>query len=67
MDMKIEFDERVLTGGGYRLDDYMKAFKDNGMWKTKIRHIIKAGKRYMNFLFLQMRMIKSYIISFVNF
>ena len=35
MDMEMEFDERVLTGWGYRLKDYMKAFKENGIWQNK--------------------------------
>lgn len=35
MDMEIEFDERALTGWGYRLEDYMNAFKENGIWKNK--------------------------------
>lgn len=44
MDMEIEFDERVLTGWGYRLDDYMKAFIDNGIWKTKNIAYYQGGK-----------------------
>jgi hypothetical protein len=35
MDMEMEFDERALTGWGYRLKDYMKAFKENGIWQNK--------------------------------
>lgn len=35
MDMEMEFDERIQSGWGYRLDDYMKAFKENGCWQTK--------------------------------
>ncbi len=35
LDMEMEFDERILSGWGYRLDDYMKAFKENGCWQTK--------------------------------
>lgn len=35
MDMEIEFDERALTGWGYRLQDYMKAFTENGIWQNK--------------------------------
>lgn len=35
MDMEIEFDERVSSGWGYRLKDYMKAFKENGIWSSK--------------------------------
>ena len=35
LDMEMEFDERVQTGFGYRLYDYMKAFKQNGCWHTK--------------------------------
>ena len=33
--MEMEFDERIQSGWGYRLDDYMKAFKENGCWQTK--------------------------------
>ena len=35
MDMEMEFDERVSEGWGYRLTNYMKAFKDNDIWKTR--------------------------------
>jgi hypothetical protein len=35
MDMEIEFDERILSGWGYRLEDYLKAFDNNGISQTK--------------------------------
>lgn len=35
MDMEMEFDERALQGWGYRLTNYMKAFKDNDIWRTR--------------------------------
>ena len=37
MDMEIEFDDRVLSiyNWGYRLENYMKAFKDYGIWENK--------------------------------
>lgn len=37
MDMEVEFDENVLAVNqkGYRLYDYMKAFKENGIWDQK--------------------------------
>lgn len=37
MDMEIEFDERALVNRnnwGYRLDNYMKAFKEHGIWSN---------------------------------
>lgn len=44
MDMELEFDERALTGWGYRLYDYMKAFKENGVWETKRIAYYQGGK-----------------------
>lgn len=44
MDMEIEFDERVLTGWGYRLQDYMKAYKKHGIWQTKKIAYYQGGK-----------------------
>ena len=38
MDMELEFDERALVNNknwGYRLEDYMKAFKEHGIWENK--------------------------------
>jgi len=35
MDMEMEFDERVSKGWGYRLTNYMDAFKKNGIWSSK--------------------------------
>jgi hypothetical protein len=37
MDMEVEFDERVLAGEGKaeRLRDYMRAFKEMGIWENK--------------------------------
>ena len=37
MDMEIEFDDNALAknGRGYKLKDYMKAFKDYGIWANK--------------------------------
>lgn len=37
MDMEIEFDDRALAknGWGYRLKDYMKVFKDYGIWENR--------------------------------
>ena len=38
MGVEIEFDERALVGNGdwgYRLEDYMRVFKEYGVWKTK--------------------------------
>lgn len=37
MDMEIEFDDRALDryGWGYRLENYMQAFKDYGVWKNR--------------------------------
>ena len=44
MDMEIEFDERVLSGWGYRLEDYMKAFKGHDIWQTKRLAYYQGGK-----------------------
>ena len=35
--MEIEFDDRALAknGWGYRLKDYMKVFKDYGIWENR--------------------------------
>lgn len=44
MDMEIEFDERVLSGWGYRLEDYMKAFKEHDIWQTKRIAYYQGGK-----------------------
>lgn len=44
MDMEIEFDERALTGWGYRLEDYMKAFKDSGIWGNNKLAYYQGGK-----------------------
>ena len=37
MDMEIEFDDRALAkhGWGYRLENYMNAFKEYGIWENK--------------------------------
>ena len=38
MDMEIEFDDRALTRSGnwgYRLENYMNAFREYGIWKSK--------------------------------
>lgn len=35
MDMEMEFDERVSTGWGYRLENYMNAFKQHGIWSKR--------------------------------
>lgn len=38
MDMEIEFDDRALVGHGnwgYRLENYMNAFKEYGIWKNR--------------------------------
>lgn len=38
MDMEIEFDDRVMVNRGnwgYRLENYMNAFKDHGIWDSK--------------------------------
>ncbi|HBG58253.1 MAG TPA: DUF4855 domain-containing protein [Porphyromonadaceae bacterium] len=38
MDMEIEFDERALVADGnwgYRLENYMNAFKEYGIWKNR--------------------------------
>ncbi len=38
MDMEIEFDDRALSGSGnwgYRLENYMNAFKEYGIWKNR--------------------------------
>ena len=37
MDMEIEFDDNALAknGRGYKLKNYMKAFKDYGVWDNK--------------------------------
>ena len=38
MDMEIEFDDRALVGHGswgYRLENYMNAFKEYGIWKDR--------------------------------
>jgi hypothetical protein len=35
MDMEMEFDERVCSGWGYRLKDYMAEFIKNGIWESK--------------------------------
>ena len=38
MDMEIEFDDRALAGSGnwgYRLENYMNAFKEYGIWKNR--------------------------------
>lgn len=44
MDMEIEFDERALTGWGYRLEDYLKAFKENGIWANNRIAYYQGGK-----------------------
>lgn len=44
MDMEIEFDERVLSGWGYRLKDYLTALENNGIWKTKRLAYYQGGK-----------------------
>ena len=38
MDMEIEFDDRALSGSGnwgYRLENYMNAFKEYGIWRNR--------------------------------
>lgn len=35
MDMEMEFDERVCSGWGYRLKNYMSEFIKNGIWKSR--------------------------------
>lgn len=37
MDMELEFDDNALVryGRGYKLRDYMKAFKEHGVWKNR--------------------------------
>ncbi|SFS32575.1 protein of unknown function [Porphyromonadaceae bacterium NLAE-zl-C104] len=44
MDMEIEFDERALSGWGYRLEDYLKAFKEHGIWQTKRLAYYQGGR-----------------------
>jgi hypothetical protein len=35
MDMEMEFDNRVFSGWGYRLTNYMNAFKKYGIWSKR--------------------------------
>lgn len=44
MDMEIEFDEKVLSGWGYRLENYLNAFRENGINKTKKVAYYQGGK-----------------------
>lgn len=50
MDMEIEFDDRVLAkhGWGYRLEDYMKAFKDYGIWENRRIAYYQGGTTLYN-------------------
>ncbi|WP_080902976.1 DUF4855 domain-containing protein [Parabacteroides sp. Marseille-P3160] len=44
MDMEFEFDEKVLSGWGYRLENYLNAFRENGINKTKKVAYYQGGK-----------------------
>lgn len=51
MDMEIEFDERALVSRnnwGYRLKNYMKAFKDYGIWENKRIAYYQGGTALYN-------------------
>ena len=50
MDMEIEFDDRVLEryGWGYRLDDYMNAFKEYGIWENRKIAYYQGGTTLYN-------------------
>lgn len=50
MDMEIEFDDRVLEryGWGYRLDDYMNAFKEYGIWENRKIAYYQGGTTVYN-------------------
>lgn len=50
MDMEIEFDDRVLEryGWGYRLDDYMNAFKEYGIWENRRIAYYQGGTTVYN-------------------
>ncbi|SHE39384.1 protein of unknown function [Mariniphaga anaerophila] len=53
MDMEIEFDDRVMIdrgNWGYRLENYMKAFKEYGIWESK-RLAYYQGNRTLYELF----------------
>ncbi len=46
MHMELEFDDNALKsrGRGYRLEDYMKAFKNNGIWAEKRLAYYQGGQ-----------------------
>ena len=50
MDMEIEFDDRALAknGLGYRLENYMKAFKDYGIWENRRIAYYQGGTTLYN-------------------
>ena len=50
MDMEMEFDDRVLAkrGWAYRLKDYMKAFKDYGIWENRRIAYYQGGTTLYN-------------------
>lgn len=50
MDMEIEFDDRALAryGWGYRLENYMKAFKDYGIWENRRIAYYQGGTTLYN-------------------
>lgn len=54
LDMEMEFDSRALSlpegyGWGYRLDDYMKAFRENGIWEKKRLAYYEGGGSLRSF------------------
>ncbi len=50
MDMEMEFDDRVLStkGWGYRLRNYMEAFKKHGIWSSKRLAYYQGGTTLYN-------------------
>ena len=50
MDMEMEFDDRVLStnGWGYRLRNYMDAFKKHGIWDSKRLAYYQGGTALYN-------------------